>query len=179
MPAEGQRVNQIGIDLMECIEIGKPAQRKRIPRVDDNPAAIQIAARSSRSFIRADTLRRRGLIKRLRERVIELPLQIGPTCVVGHLERVVIGRADVPPGIQRAELVVKERVRPQFTVRHSGVHSGDRRGHIHLEQGERFVMREAVPKFVDILRSRGIGGVTARCAQIPIWIGLGVEVSVV
>src|SRR5438270_8899688 len=97
---------------MERIEIREPTQGKRVPRIDNNPSAIHVAARPSRSLIWPNTLRRGGLVKRLGEGVVELSHQVRPACVVGHLQRVVVGGADVPPRIERAELIMEKRVRP-------------------------------------------------------------------
>src|SRR5579863_2137318 len=114
---EGQTVDQVRVDLVEGVEVGEPAQRQRIPRIDDNPSAVQVVARSAGSFIRADSFRGRGFVERFRKRVVELPLQVGsPAGVVGYLQRVVVGSADVAPRVQRTELVMVERIRAELAV---------------------------------------------------------------
>src|SRR5260370_19791179 len=105
-------VDQVRVDLVEGVEIGEPAQRQRVIGLDDNAAAAQVFAGSTSSFIRTDSLGGRSLVERLRKRVVELPLQVcSPAGIVGHLQRVVVGSADVAPSVQRTELVVVEGVR--------------------------------------------------------------------
>jgi hypothetical protein len=49
--------------LVEGVEIGEPAQRQRIPGIDDNTAAIQVVAGSTSAFVRTDSLGCRCLVE--------------------------------------------------------------------------------------------------------------------
>jgi len=76
--AEGEKVYQVGIDLVESVEIGESAQRQRIPGIDDNTAAVQVVAGSTSAFIRADSPGCRCLVERFRKCVVKLPSRFAP-----------------------------------------------------------------------------------------------------
>src|SRR5205823_13460292 len=95
-----------------------------------------------------------------------LPLQVrSPVDVVGNLQRVVVGSAEIAPSVQRTELVTVEGVRAELTVWECGTQLRLGGRQIHFEQGESLVMWETVPQFVDVLRGCRSSGIIAVSAN--------------